>query len=216
MSHRYPIHRRAFIGAAVLAVHSPPLRGADDRVPTPPFTEGPFYPTKLPVDTDNDLVLINKADGRALGTIAHVSGRILDKKGQPIRNAVIEIWQCDHNGAYLHAGSANGSKRDAGFQGFGRFTTAASGEYYFRTIQPVPYPGRTPHIHIKILRAGKELLTTQMFVQGHAQNARDGIFRAIRDEKVRAAAQAEFKPLDGRTGEVTAHFDVVLGVAPEV
>ena len=122
-------------------------RGAD---PDPQQTEGPFYPDKLPLDTDNDLLIINDAITPAVGEVTHLSGRILDAKGDPVRNAVVEIWQGDNNGAYLHTGTSNGDKRDTNFQGFGRFLTGSTGEYYFRTIKPVPYPGRTPHIHFKV------------------------------------------------------------------
>jgi protocatechuate 3,4-dioxygenase beta subunit len=206
----------ASAGGVLLTAGAAPA-ARDVRVVTPKRTEGPFYPTKLPVDTDNDLLILNDGPAKALGTVAHVSGRILDKDGRPVRNAVVEIWQCDQNGAYLHPGSSNAAKRDAGFQGFGRFTTAANGEYYFRTIKPVPYPGRTPHIHYKIKRSGKDLLTTQLYIRGLPQNDRDGIFRSIRDAASREAIQADFKPsATVPDGEVMAVFDVVLGVVPEV
>src|SRR5688572_28658111 len=100
---------------------------AQELLRTPSQTEGPFYPTKLPLDTDNDLLIINKAITPAVGTVTHVSGRVLDIHGAPIRNAVVEIWQVDNNGAYLHTGSDNSAKRDANFQGFGRFETSSTG-----------------------------------------------------------------------------------------
>src|SRR5262249_51650884 len=152
----------------------------------------------------------------AVGEVAHVSGRILDATGSPVRNALVEIWQCDHNGAYLHTGTMNRDKRDVNFQGFGRFLTGSSGEYYFRTIKPVPYPGRTPHIHYKVKKGGKELLTTQCYVKGHPGNDKDGIYRGIRDPKSRASVTVDFVPVKGsRIGELAARFDIVLGVTPE-
>jgi protocatechuate 3,4-dioxygenase beta subunit len=142
---------------------------------------------------------------------------VLTESGAPLRNAVVEIWQCDQNGAYIHSRSGNAAKRDGNFQGFGRFLTNARGEYYFRTIKPVPYPGRTPHIHFAVNRGGKRILTTQMLVKGHPQNERDGVFRSVTDPRQRAAVMAEFKPLAGsKLGELTASFDLVLGVSPEV
>lgn len=183
---------------------------------TPKQTEGPFYPDKLPLDTDNDLLAINDALTPAVGEVTYVSGRILDAKGDPIRNAVVEIWQCDAQGAYLHSGSDNGAKRDRHFQGFGRFLTGSSGEYLFRTIKPVPYPGRTPHIHYKVKRGGKELLTTQCYIKGHPGNAKDGIWKGLKDDRARAAVTVDFLPLaGGRAGELAARFDVVLGLTPE-
>src|SRR5436305_277554 len=139
---------------------------------TPRMTEGPFYPPRLPLDTDNDLLVINDTITPAVGEVTHLTGRILDAKGNPLRNAVVEIWQADNNGAYLHSGTDNRDKRDTNFQGYGRFLTGSKGEYYFRTIKPVPYPGRAPHIHYKVRRGGKELLTTQCYVKGHPGNAR--------------------------------------------
>src|SRR5262249_3480159 len=187
-----------------------------ERVRTPPQTEGPFYPDKLPLDTDNDLLIVNDSLTPAVGEITHLSGKILDAKGEPIRNALVEIWQCDNNGAYLHSGTTNRDKRDVNFQGFGRFLTGSTGEYYFRTIKPVPYPGRTPHIHFKIKKGGKELLTTQCYVKGHTGNDRDGIDRSIKDAKERAAITVDFaKVKDSRIGELAAKFDVVLGITPE-
>lgn len=208
--------RRLFLGSALsLAYFSTPGLFAQELVKTPDQTEGPFYPDKLPLDTDNDLLRINDTITPAVGTVAHVSGRVLDAKGNPLRNALVEIWQCDNNGAYLHAGSSNGEKRDKHFQGFGRFLTGSTGEYYFRTIKPVPYPGRTPHIHFKIKIKGKSVLATQMYIQGHPGNAKDRIFQSA-GKTGTAALSADFVPVKGsKVGEVAAKWDVVLGVTPE-
>jgi hypothetical protein len=116
--------------------------------------KGPFYPDHLPLDTDNDLIVINDSITPAVGEITHLSGRILDSHGEPLRNMLVEIWQVDNNGAYLHSGTTNKDKRDKNFQGFGRFFTGSTGEYYFRTVKPVPYPGRTPHIHFMVKAKG--------------------------------------------------------------
>src|SRR6266511_807748 len=164
------------LGAAFFAV---PGAFAEQLVLTPRQTEGPFYPDHLPLDTDNDLIVINDSLTPSVGEITYVSGRILGPTGEPIRNAVVEIWQCDNGGAYLHSKTGNADKRDKNFQGFGRFITGSSGEYLFRTIKPVPYPGRTPHIHYKVKRAGKELLVTQCYIKGHSGNEKDGIWRSI-------------------------------------
>jgi protocatechuate 3,4-dioxygenase beta subunit len=190
---------------------------AQELFRTPSQTEGPFYPTKLPLDMDNDLLIVIKAITPAVGTVTHVSGRVLDVHGAPIRNAVVEIWQVDNHGAYLHTGSDNYAKRDANFQGFGRFTTGSTGEYRFRTIKPVPYPGRTPHIHFKIKKADRELLTTQCYIKGEPQNDRDGILRGVRDPKARESLIVDFAPIPtSKIGELAAKFDIVLGVTPEL
>ena len=186
-----------------------------DLLQTPKQTEGPFYPDHLPLDTDNDLLAINENLTPAVGEVTYVSGRVLDAKGQPLRNAVVEIWQCDHNGAYLHSKTGNKEKADKNFQGFGRFVTGSSGEYLFRTIKPVPYPGRSPHIHYKIKRGGKELLVTQLYIKGHPGNEKDGIWKNLKAGKERDSVTVEFAPLKGaKTGELAAKFDLVLGLTP--
>jgi protocatechuate 3,4-dioxygenase beta subunit len=210
---RYFLTSLAASGAGLLYA---PGALAEQLALTPRQTEGPFYPTKLPLDTDNDLIVVNSGLTPADGVITHLTGRLLDARGEPVRNAVVEIWQADARGVYLHPGSDNGARRDAHFQGFGRFLTGATGEYYFRTIKPVPYPGRTPHIHFKVARAGKALLTTQCYIQGEAQNDRDGVLRGIRDERARRSVIVPFTALPQSTaGELQARFDIVLGLTPE-
>jgi protocatechuate 3,4-dioxygenase beta subunit len=191
---------------------------ADDLTRTPAQTEGPFFPNKLPLDTDNDLIIVNDGLTPAVGEITHLTGRILDSKGDPIKNALIEIWQCDAKGVYLHTADSDGKKdkQDKHFQGFGRFLTGSNGEYYFRTIKPVAYPGRSPHIHYKIRRKGKELLTTQCYIKGEKANDKDGVYRGIRDPKERESVTIDFAPLkESRVGELAARFDIVLGFTPE-
>ena len=207
--------RQIGLSAALLAV---PGAFAEELTRTPRQTEGPFYPDKLPLDTDNDLIIVNDNLTPALGEVTWVSGRVLDARGDPIRNALVEIWQCDANGVYIHTGNFGGqSNKDKNFQGFGRFLTGSTGEYVFRTIKPVPYPGRTPHIHYKVKRNGKELLTTQCYIKGNPANERDGVWRGIGDEKARASVTVDFAPLKGsRVGELAARFDIVLGVTPEI
>jgi protocatechuate 3,4-dioxygenase beta subunit len=200
-------------GAALWVV---PGAFAEELTPTPRQTEGPFYPDKLPLDTDNDLLIINDNITPAVGAVTYVSGRILGPSGDPIRNAVVEIWQCDNNGAYLHQGTSNRDKRDKNFQGFGRFVTGSTGEYLFRTIKPVAYPGRTPHIHYAVKLKGRETFTTQCYVKGDPGNERDGIWRSVRDPKLRDVITVDFAPLkDAKAGELAAKFDIVLGYTPE-
>jgi protocatechuate 3,4-dioxygenase beta subunit len=204
-------------GAPWLLAQDPkPGAFAEELVRTPSQTEGPFYPNKLPLDTDNDLLIINDSITPAVGTVTQLSGRILDVRGNPFRNALVEIWQVDNNGAYLHSGSANHASRDTNFQGFGRFLTGSTGEYYFRTIKPVPYPGRTPHIHFAVKVKGRNKFTTQCYIKGEPANERDGIFRGLRDAKARNALLVDFIPIKGsRLGELAARFDIVLGFTPE-
>jgi protocatechuate 3,4-dioxygenase, beta subunit len=199
------------LGASAFFVHG---AYAEELARTPSVTEGPFYPPKLPLDTDNDLLIINDHITPAIGEVTHLSGRVLSTSGEPMRNALVEIWQCDGKGVYLAQKDADG--RDSNFQGFGRFLTSSTGEYYFRTIKPVPYPGRTPHIHMKIKKGGRELLTTQLFINGHPQNRTDGIFQDIGGPLEKELVLVDFKPMkDSKIRELTARMDIVLGRTPE-
>jgi protocatechuate 3,4-dioxygenase, beta subunit len=210
--------RRNFVRTVGLGVlmFGVPGAFAEELIRTPRQTEGPFYPDKLPLDTDNDLIVVNDAATPALGEITYLSGRILDAHGDPIRNATIEIWQVDHSGIYLHSHGGDRAKQDKGFQGFGRFITGSTGEYLFRTIKPVAYPGRTPHIHFAVKLKGREKFTTQCYVQGEPQNERDGVLNGIRDSKARESVIVPFAPLkETRVGELAARFDIVFGFTPE-
>src|SRR5947199_4312130 len=204
--------RRAFLGAGsalALGTMFTPAQAAffaEELARTPRLTEGPFYPRRLPLDTDNDLIIIKDSITPAVGTITHLTGRVLSVSGEPIANAVVEIWQCDNKGVYIAQGARD--RGDPNFQGFGRFTTGSKGEYRFRTIKPVPYAGRTPHIHVKVKKGGRELLTTQIFVAGHPQNDGDGVFRGVRDPLDRELVLVDFKPVEGsRIAELAAHFE---------
>jgi len=210
--------RRQFLqtGALGSMLFAVPGLFAEELTKTPSQTEGPFYPDQLPLDTDNDLLVLNDSLTPGVGEVTYLSGKILGSNGEPIRNAVVEIWQADNNGAYLHSRSDNGGKRDRNFQGFGRFTTGSTGEYLFRTIKPVPYPGRTPHIHFGVKIPGRDKFTTQCYVKGHPGNDRDGIYKSVRNPKAREAITADYIPLTGsKVGELAAKFDIVLGFTPE-
>lgn len=204
------------VGAA--ALFSTPGLFAETLLKTPRQTEGPYYPDKFPLDTDNDLIMLNDSLTPAIGEITYLSGQIIDTKGSPVKNAVVEIWQCDGKGSYLHSKGANprnGRQRDNHFQGFGRFLTGSKGEYFFRTIKPVPYPGRTPHIHVIVKKGEKRLITTQCYIKGHEMNARDGVLRNIRDPKLKQLCMVDWKPItDSKTKEYTAHWDIIVGLTP--
>jgi protocatechuate 3,4-dioxygenase beta subunit len=216
----YDPSRRRFLRSAAAATILPfwTVRGAyaEELTRTPSQTEGPFYPTKLPLDTDNDLIVINDGITPGVGEITHLTGKVLDAKGNPLKNAVVEIWQCDANGAYLHPGTDNADKRDKNFQGFGRFVTGKTGEYYFRTIKPVPYTVRTaPHIHFLVKQGGKKLLTTQMYIKDHPGNAKDFVYLGTKDPKQRELITVPFEKVkESKTGELAANFVIVLGVTP--
>lgn len=183
---------------------------------TPKQTEGPFYPDKMPLDTDNDLIVINDALTPAVGTIAYLSGTVTDSKGNPLRNTLVEIWQVDNNGIYLHTRGGNRQKWDSNFQGYGRFLTDSKGRYFFRTLKPSPYSGRTPHIHMAVSAKGQRKLTTQCYIKGEPRNENDFILKRIKDSRARNSLVISFNKIAGsKVGEVGAQFDIVLGWTPE-
>ncbi|MGC2202851.1 MAG: protocatechuate 3,4-dioxygenase, partial [Stellaceae bacterium] len=179
--------------------------------PTPRQTAGPFYPLEFPADCDNDLVQIAGRSGTAKGTVTYVTGRVLDLTGRAISGARIEIWQCDTNGRY-HFVHDNGAARplDDNFQGYGQTLTDAEGGYRFRTIRPVPYSGRTAHIHFAVSGAGLPRFTTQMYVAGEPLNERDGVLMGVRDPAARARLIVPLRPA-AEADALAGRFDIVLG-----
>ena len=175
MSLSQPRHdRRWFLQSLTvgIAAFSTPGAFAQQLVETATTTEGPFYPDKLPLDTDNDLLILNDAITPAVGSITLLTGRVLSPSGQPIRNAFVEIWQTDSTGSYVHTAGRQPTGHDRNFQGYGRFLTDAQGRYYFRTIKPVSYTlhgtFRTAHIHFGISRSGRRVFTIADAGRGRA------------------------------------------------
>jgi len=205
-----PITRRAAIvsglsTAALLAASNGALAGL---TPTPRQTRGPFYPVNFPLDSDNDLVRVKGRAARAMGDVAHLMGRVLDTQGKPVPGARVEIWQCDAGGVYHHPG--DGGRPDEDFQAYGRTLAGKDGAYRFRTIRPVPYPGRAPHIHIAVRAGGFDALATQLYIAGHPLNERDFIYR--RAVSRGGTIVAKFRPAPSiEKGALLAPFDIVLG-----
>jgi protocatechuate 3,4-dioxygenase, beta subunit len=199
--------RRNLVAAAGALLLTRPFRPthAQTRLrATPSQTEGPYYPVAEPKDADHDL-LRNGTLVYAKGQAAWVQGVVTDLDGKPLTGATVEIWQCDEAGHYDHP--RDGSRNDPSFQGFGRVMLGAAGEFRFRTIKPVAYVGRTPHIHAKIKLGNRELLTTQLYVQGDAGNARDGIWSRLGSED-RALVTAPFVPA---TDGLQARYALAVG-----
>ena len=208
--------RAGAVGAAVL--WTPGVLAQElTATPTSRSLEGPFYPDVMPLDTDNDLLIVNDSITPAVGEVTHLTGTVTTRAGTPLRNAFVEIWQCDANQNYRHSrGLHDEHAPDANFQGYGRFLTNVKGEYYFRTIKPVPYvvgnTFRTPHIHFAVSRHGERVFTSQMLVNGHPDNARDRLTQRIEDPVAKETILVDFDPLPGsKIGELTANFDIVLG-----
>src|SRR5262245_15506951 len=155
--------------AAVLGLGVTALAGnvwAAPLAPTPEQTAGPFYASVLPEDRDADLVVVRGRTARAEGTVLYLSGRVLDTSGREVADALVEIWQADNFGRYLLPKDGGPGRRDPNFQGYGQGRTDATGAYAFRTIRPVPYSGRPPHIHFQVTHPKLRTLVTQMYVVG--------------------------------------------------
>jgi protocatechuate 3,4-dioxygenase beta subunit len=206
---RRRVIRVGLSAVGLVLVGAPVQIQAAQLVRTPRQSRGPFYPTPLPFDKDNDLVTVTGRSALARGEIANVIGRVLDERGRPVPTARVEIWQCDANGRYRHPGDRRDVPLDPNFQGYGQFITGPDGGYRFRTIKPVPYPGRAPHIHFAISGRDFEPLMTQMYVAGAPENERDFLLSSIPDPaRQRLIVPFESEPSHGVA--LVARFDIVL------
>ncbi len=185
------------------------------RLLTPSQTLGPFFPDRLPLDRDNDLLQVAGHPEPARGLAVQLYGQVLNVSGRPLDGALVEIWQVDAEGIYLHSRGGDRARRDAGFQGYGRTRTDGEGRYRFRTIRPVPYPGRTPHIHMAVSLPGQPRFVTQCYIRGEPLNQRDMLLNAIRNPALRELLIVPFVPVPGASPpEQLARFDLVLGLTP--
>ena len=196
--------RRSFFamcGAIIL-----PGVSLGELIRTPWQGEGPFYPDRIPEDTDNDLVKNGHSTIEAGGKILNLSGSLVNQDSKPIKGMTAEIWQTDMNGVYLHTGSFRSKMRDDQFQGFGRSITDRNGYFFFRTIIPVEYPGRTPHIHLKLWDERENVLTTQLYIQGHSMNKEDFLFKrmTLAEQKINS-----MKLLSAQTNDSTEYITSV-------
>lgn len=206
------LFRRTLLAGAGAALMPLPAVLAAGLLPTPEQTEGPFYPAGFPADIDNDLVRVRGQAAQAMGQVLHLQGRVIDLGGGARSGAMVEIWQCDALGIYDHPRQPGRDRRDAGFQGYGRMLVDAEGRYSFRTLKPVAYPGRTPHIHLKVATGDGRALTSQFYVAGDPQNERDGIFRrAVRTPGQRERIEMKLEPASGlEPGAMAATLDIVI------
>ena len=205
------IGRRHWLTGTVAAGLGLAAARAAGLTSTPPQSRGPFYPYDHALETDADLVRVGGRATLAQGEITHLSGTVRDSRGRPVSDALVEIWQCDVHGRYHHPRDRSNGPLDENFQGYGRSRTGAAGDYRFRTIRPVTYPGRAPHIHFLVRGPSFEPLITQMYVRGAPENARDWILNRVRDPVRRESLLVAFEPHPDVPGQRIARFDVVLG-----
>jgi protocatechuate 3,4-dioxygenase beta subunit len=205
---------RRHLVVGVAAVASVSAAKAQKFVATSAQDLGPFYPIIHPADHDADLTRVKGRAGAAMGQPINVIGRVVDLHGNPIREAQVELWQCNAAGRYDHPGDkANPAALDPNFQGFARLATDRDGQFKFRSIKPkdydTPIGRRTPHIHYDI-RGHRERLVTQMYFPGEPLNDIDFLLKnASPRESVIAEA---IDPLSGDLGATAYRWTVVLGV----
>jgi len=226
-----PVNRRRFFKSMAAASAGFTLPGylAEALTQSPIVTQGPYYPLAddIPLDKDNDLVQLTDHTTIATGIVTYVSGHILDASGNPVKNALVELWHADREGDYLYStGTGRNSACDANFAGFGQFITGSTGAFKFRTVKAGLYNGRTRHYHFGVTLPGRtNRSTTQTFwnetaygLDGKAwatQNANDSIFTGITDAAQRASVNLTYQPVTGTTtGEVYANWDFVSGFTP--
>ena len=201
-----PSRRRFVLSLPLLAVLPWSLCRAAAIPATPGQMRGPFYPLQPDPAAGNDLATV---DGRvrALGTPLSIVGRVQDTAGRAQAGLLVEIWQTNAHGRYHHPHDNSPPPLDPNFRGYGRATTGSEGDYRFRTVMPVSYPGRTPHVHFRLGRGGRELLVTQMYLPGAAgrQNQRDGLFMSVD-----AAARSRLVGVAQADAPGTLRFDIVV------
>ena len=198
----------AILGCALAGTAALPLRAQKSLRPTPAQTEGPFYPRTIPADRDADLTVVAGHGTPAQGTRLYFGGRVVTRDGSAQSAATVELWQCDVFGRYHHAGD-DGSPRDDGFQGYGVAITDAEGRYAFKTIRPVAYSGRVPHLHLRVKTAGGATLTTQVYIAGDRTDG-DPVLawssKGTREQLTMVLAAAP----GADAGTLAGDFDIVL------
>lgn len=224
-----PARRRLIggLGGALTGLAAPTRVWAQDIPPLRPATvfqpEGPFYPyDDMPSDQDADLVRMTGLDAQAQGQVTHLTGAVHGQLGEPIGSALVEIWQCDHAGRYIHRDDPNSDRpRDPGFQGYGRTLTDRNGAFRFRTIKPVPYSSpspwgpihRAPHIHVAVSTRGVRRLTTQLYVAGEPGNETDLALLHMASPAQREGIIRPYVPrTDIEYGALAVHYDLVVAI----
>ena len=203
--------RRLVVGGCGLAAGLPLRTAWAELLATPPQAQGPFYPLTLPLDRDNDLVTVSGRSGRAQGVVTDVAGRILDPRGRPVGGVKVEIWQVNAFGRYHHPHDGQHKPLDPNFQGYGSTVTDEAGGYRFRTIRPVAYPGRAPHIHFALTGQGWGPFYTQMYVAGAPENASDFLLNSVRDRAARESLVVTLARSPNAGSALAGTFDIVLG-----
>lgn len=225
-----PLDRRRFLRSLATASAGFTASGylAEALTLSPLMTQGPYYPLAddIPLDKDNDLVLLNDGLTAATGIVSYITGRVLDASGSPVKNALVELWHADDEGEYIYStGAGRNPAADPNFAGFGQFLTGSSGYFRFRTIKAGLYTGRARHYHWGVTLPGRTTRSTTQTGWNETayanngqvwstQNANDSIFRNLSNEQYQSVI-LDFLPIEGTTtGEVQANWDFVSSYTP--
>lgn len=187
------------------------------RQVTPEQIMGPFYPIMRPMDHDMDLTVIKGKQGRAQGKVIHLTGRVLNSKGEPVKGAKVEVWQANTHGRYDHPTDINPAPLDPNFQGFGLQLTDAEGRYRFKTIKPGAYPInpvnasniRPPHIHFDVTGT-KDRLVTQMYFPDEPLNEKDFLFAELGSYKGAAIGKVLPPTKELEPDSLLINWDIIL------
>jgi len=214
-SRRRVLERFGAIGAlALMGPLRPLLAQLPDVQLTPEQIMGPFYPVIKPLDRDADLTVIKGKRGRAQGQVIELMGRVVNRRGEPVRSARLELWQANTHGRYAHPADVNQAPLDPNFQGFGVQGTDREGRYRFKTIKPGAYlvdptNKRTPHIHFDIAGANDRLVT-QMYFPDEPLNEQDLIYTQLGASKVAAVGRILRTAKEFEPDSLVLVWDVVL------
>jgi len=225
-NNRRTLQRRYLLAGAAGLMVAPLANGqaALTRPRTSPSqTLGPFYPrdaSERPAEFDADLLRVEGDRVLTKGVPIFLTGRLLDLRGQPLKNALVEIWQCDANAVYHHPAGGAVGERDPNFQGYGVARSDAAGSFHFRTIKPIAYPGRTPHIHVRVEAPGISAFATQLYLADDPANRRDFLYSRMSAEE-RAALTLKLEPRSSvtsaathelaRATQLTARTELIVG-----
>ena len=190
------LSRRVFAGSALAAaalVAGKFAHAAGELAPTPAQTMGPFYPVQRLTEEDADLTWIKGHKKRAQGKVIQVTGRVLDRQGNPVSGARVELWQCNSLGRYAHPNDIATAPLDPDFQGFAAIRAGRRGEWRITTIKPAAYDSpigrRTPHIHLTVHGTSEQLTTQMYFSDDEATNLKDGLYKNLGGEAARTVAR---------------------------
>jgi protocatechuate 3,4-dioxygenase beta subunit len=211
--------RRRFVEIATLAAGSTALGKAPRLLAaevvyreTADLITGPFYPQQKPRDTDADMTLVRGHRQRAAGRVVQLSGRVMNARGEPVRNAGVEIWQANTYGRYTHPSDPNTQYAlDPDFEGYARLRTDRDGRYAITSIKPGPYATargdmRAPHIHFEI-QGSVDRKVTQLFFPGETLNGQDRHLNSVRRPETLIA---NVSPSSHDGGVIVATWDIVL------